>query len=266
MIATTSFRRWTLCLFAIGLLVHLVTFHLVRGKLIIDPGEEGYKQAMARLSAGDPLIGSQSELDDLGRIAWRIVENNGKKPGNFYIHYLDKLDTMERFHHIAHQPFTHHKYVATDIWINSLSVYGERERSWGFAETYTQRADRFLILQLLVDRLSREMSSVEEHFSCYVEVFEGMAFHQQPGRAKVILSIARMAQQDPVFAGWVVSTLLSRTFQSYTELNLWHALSTNPTFDHLETLTKIKATTDTPKKSLHPEKIAQIFAQLIASN
>lgn len=229
-------KKALVIVFGILLVIHLLSFHYIRGTRIEAPTATSFEAALNRLSEDGTLISSQVDMDDLGAVAWQIVERSGRSPGVFYVHYIDELDWIEKFHHLAHQPFTGLKTCYTDIWVNSLTCYGKKEASWGFSSIESLTADKFAILILLIDRLSREMSNFSEHISCYVEVLQGMKVHTLKGRAAIYQMICQLAKENENFKTWLLKMLNERNplYISSSERQMWGLLRMNPSYGQLE--------------------------------
>jgi len=233
-------RKNILIFLSVFFVLHIISFHYKRGELIQPTQKTDAHKAVQSLSENNTYISSQKDMDALGALAWYIVKNNQKKPGQFYVYFIPEMDLIEKFHHLAHQPFTGIESCYTDIWINTLTTYGIEEPSWGIPKMKATKADKFAILQILIDRLLRETSNIGEHFSCYIEIFDGMPVHTLKGRAKCYQFIFNVAKNDPTIKDWVLTQLQNRPYNyvSPVERKMWQVLNKNPS---LETLNKLVA-------------------------
>lgn len=221
------------------LAVYLAVFHRVRGSLIEKPSDpKEYSRAIRRLSQRNLTIRSQEDIDDLGIVAHRIVTAADLAPGSFRVMYLPRLDTREKLHHLFHQPFTGLADIYADIWINSCTVYGHKEPTWGSGKCSVRPADKLSILIILIDRLKRGKSSLGEHIGAYAEVFTGMKLHTLPGRASCYALLMEQCVNDSKLADLAQRNLRKRTQSSFddTEAAFWNYMADQSTHEALENL------------------------------
>ena len=163
---------------------------------------------------------------------------SGHSPGSFYVLFLPQLDTREKLHHLAHSPFTGLNTIYADIWLNSCTVYGSRESTWGIHRSSVYPADKLSVLLILIDRLKRGKTSLQEHFGAYIEVFSGMELHSLPGRARCWLLLMKQCAKDDGLANFVERQLEERLTDQIdmAERDLWNHLLKLPTRNDLEML------------------------------
>ncbi len=184
-------------------LAYLPLFHSVRGEQIVEPSENEYRKAVARMVHGPVTVHSTEDMQDLGALAWHTVREAGHSPGSFYVLFLPQLDIREKLRHLAHSPFTGLYSIYADIWLNSCTVYGSRESTWGIRRSSVYPADKLSVLLILIDRLKRGKTSLQEHFGAYIEVFSGMELHSLPGRARCWLLLMKQCAKDDGLANFV---------------------------------------------------------------
>jgi hypothetical protein len=218
--------------------LHIPPFHLVRGSMILPTDEAVLQRSISALVVNNSLVKSQLDLERLGIIAQHVVSNDGTKTGEFRVLFLNQLDGLEKFHHLVHQPFTGYNRLFTDIWINSLTVYGTAESTWGVNSPTVIPADQLGILLLLVDRLQRGYGEAFEHVQCYVEIFTGMSFYTVSGRATVYRRVLKLAKSNPTFRTWLRHRLVNRssTYIDDVELRFWNLLAADPSVETLNRL------------------------------
>ena len=191
-------------------LAYLPLFHRVRGEQIVEPSENEYRKAVAGMVHGPMTVHSTEDMQDLGALAWRIVREAGHSPGSFYVLFLPQLDIREKLHHLAHSPFTGLDSIYADIWLNSCTVYGSRESTWGIRRSSVYPADKLSVLIILIDRLKRGKTSLQEHLGAYIEVFSGMELHSLPGRARCWVLLMKQCAKDDGLANFVERQLEER--------------------------------------------------------
>jgi hypothetical protein len=233
-------------------LVYLSLFHRVRGEQIVEPSESEYRQAVARMVHGPVTVHSTKDMQDLGALAWHIVKQSGHSPGSFYVLFLLQLDTREKLHHLAHSPFTGLNSIYADIWLNSCTVYGSSESTWGIRNSSVYPADKLSVLLILIDRLKRGKTSLQEHFGAYIEVFSGMELDSLPGRARCWLILIKQCAKDDRLAHFVERQLEQRRTEhiDLAEWDLWNHLLRQPTQKNIELL----AASDTTPVALELSK------------
>ena len=209
------------------LFCYVGVFHYVRGDRIL-PTTEGDLQSIFLNLPHNSLVQSQSQLNDIGRLAWFTVNRTNQTPGIFYLKYLSKLDNLERFHHLIHQPFTGYQTLFTDIWINSASVYGTVEPSWGIGDVQVNTANSLAMFLLIIDRLQRGYSSPTEHIQCYFEIFSGMDYYTTKGKAEVYKRVLPYAAKSVLFRNWLIREIHNRpqNLLDRNELSFWNNLAT----------------------------------------
>lgn len=248
------------------LVIYLAVFHRVRGRLIKRPRHiSEYAAAVRRLSQVRMTIRSQRDMDDLGIVAHRAVTGARLIPGSFRVMYLPRLDAREKLHHLSHGPFTGLNNIYADIWINSCTVYGHGEPTWGTGECMVGPADKLSILIILIDRLKRGKGTLGEHIGAYGEVFTGMKLHTLPGRASCYIILIRQCARDPALAALVRRHLRRRTQNAVdeTEAAFWLYMANQPTSEALENL----AASETPPAASETEYASHvdIFLKLLES-
>lgn len=219
-------------------LLHLFLIHYVRGEQIVDPTEEEYRFAVTRMYRDPITVRSMEEMQDLGAVAWRIVGKAGFSPGSFHVLFLPRLDLREKFHHFIHSPFTGLDSIYADIWFNSCTVYGLSEPTWGVRPSGVYPADKLSVLIILIDRLKRGKTSLQEHFGAYVEVFSGMELYTAPGRARCWVLLMKECARDERLADFVERQLELRRAAGIdmAERDLWNYLQNHPDRRALEAL------------------------------
>ncbi len=222
---------------------YLILFHTVRGNSVESPDDWKYGKAVSRLNEG-LLVDSQQNMDDLGAVAHRTVEDTGLDPGPFKVLFLPELDTLEKLHHYFHSPFTGLADMYTDIWLNSCTTYGRESPTWGTQPSRVRQADRLSMLIILIDRLKRQKTLFGEHTGAYVEVFAGMELHSLPGRARCYDILFQQCAADPGLTRFVLNQLKKRNFKALdeSEIGFWNYMAQRPTREGLTVL----AESDTP--------------------
>jgi len=236
-------RRWARScagVAACGVAVVLGVGHTVRGTPVARPSDEQYALALARAAAGGALVQSQEAMNDLGALAYRVVEASGRAPGPFYVHHLPRLDLLERLRHVFHGPFTGLRSIYADVWINSCTTYGARESTWPPGRAAVYPADKLSILVMLIDRLKREKSGAGEHFGAYLEMVRGMELHTVRGRATCYVLLVEACAADPDLAAFVHRQLGARdpAWVDPSERELWRLLAAAPTYETLAALAR----------------------------
>ena len=97
------------------------------------------------------------------------------------------------------------------------------------------------MLLILIDRLKRGKTSLQEHFGAYIEVFTGMELHSLPGRARCWLLLMKQCAKDDGLANFVERQLEERRTEhtehiDLAEWDLWNHLLKLPTRKNLEML------------------------------
>ena len=231
--------RWgVVCVLLVLSLAHLSLFHSVRGERIVDPPEDEYQRAVARMYHGPITVRSTEDMQDLGAVAWRTVSEAGFSPGSFYVLFLPQLDVREKFHHFFHSPFTGLDSIYADIWFNSCTVYGLGEPTWGIRRSGVYPADRLSVLIILIDPLKRGKTSLQEHLGAYIEVFSGMELYSMPGQARCWVLILNQCARDDRLADFVERQLDLRRTEGVdlAERDLWNYLQKHPARRALEAL------------------------------
>ena len=183
-------------------------------------------------------VRSTKDMQDLGAVAWRTVSEAGLSPGIFYVLFLSQLDIREKLHHFFHSPFTGLDSIFADIWFNSCTVYGLSESTWGIRRSRVYPADKLSVLIILIDRLKREKTSLQEHLGAYIEVFSGMELHSPPGRARCWVLLMKQCARDDRLADLVERQLELRRTEGIdmAERDLWNYIFKQPTRNALELL------------------------------
>ncbi len=231
--------RWgVVCVLLVLSLAHLSLFHSVRGERIVKPSVEGYRRSVTRMFHGPITVRSTEDMQDLGAVAWRTVSEAGFSPGSFYVLFLPQLDVREKFHHLFHSPFTGFDSIYADIWFNSCTVYGSGESTWGIRRSGVYPADKLSVLIILIDRLKRGKTSLQEHFGAYIEVFSGMELYSMPGRARCWALLMKQCARDDRLADFVERQLALRRTEGLdsAERDLWNYLQKHPARRTLEAL------------------------------
>jgi hypothetical protein len=229
-------------------LAHLFLFHSVRGERIVEPSGDEYRRAVARMYHDPITVRSTEDMRDLGAVAWRAVGEAGFSQGSFYVLFLPQLDLREKFHHFIHSPFTGLDSIYADIWFNSCTVYGLSEPTWGIRQSGVYPADKLSVLIILIDRLKRGKTSLQEHFGAYVEVFSGMELYTLSGRARCWVFLMKQCARDERLADFVERQLELRRVEGVdlAERDLWNTLQKHPTRRTLETLAASELTPSPP--------------------
>jgi hypothetical protein len=219
-------------------LAHLFLFHSVRGERIVEPLEDEYRRAVARMNHDPTTVRSGNDMRDLGALAWRTVGEAGFSPGSFHVLFLPRLDLREKFHHFIHSPFTGLDSIYADIWFNSCTVYGASEPTWGIRISGVYPADKLSVLIILIDRLKRGRTSLQEHFGAYIEVFAGMELYSMSGRARCWVLLMKQCARDERLADFVERQLELRRVEGIdqAERQLWNTLQNHPARKNLEAL------------------------------
>jgi hypothetical protein len=216
----------------------LLLFHHVRGERIDVPTEGEYRLAVTRINRDPITVHSMEAMRDLGVVAWRTVAEAGFSPGSFHVLFLPRLDLREKFHHFVHSPFTGLDAIYADIWFNSCTAYGLSEPTWGIRGSGVYPADKLSVLIILIDRLKRGKTSLQEHIGAYAEVFSGMELYTLPGRARCWVLLMKQCARDGRLADFVERQLEQRRIGGIdtAERDLWNYLQTDPTRRALEAL------------------------------
>jgi len=219
-------------------LAHLFLFHSVRGEGIVEPSAGEYQRAVAGMIHEPVTVRSAKDIRDLGAVAWRTVAEAGLSPGSFRVLFLPRLDQREKFHHFIHSPFTGLDAIYADIWFNSCTVYGLSEPTWGVRSSVVHPADKLSVLIILIDRLKRGKTSLQEHVGAYVEVFTGMELYTVSGRARCWVLLMKQCARDEQLAGFVERQLVQRRVEGIdaAERGLWNYLQKHPAGGALEAL------------------------------
>ncbi|MFH0788519.1 MAG: hypothetical protein V2B13_13025 [Pseudomonadota bacterium] len=235
---TRKMNRAVLLVLLALVLAHLSLFHYVRGERIVKPSTDAYQRSVARLVNGPVMVRSTEDMQDLGVVAWRVVGEAGLLPGSFYVLFLPKLDIREKLHHFFHSPFTGLDSIYADIWFNSCTVYGLNESTWGIRRSRVYPADKLSVLIILIDRLKREKTSLQEHLGAYIEVFAGMELHSMPGRARCWVLLMKQCIRDDKLTALVERQLELRRTEDIdaAERDFWNYLQNQPTRNSLELL------------------------------
>jgi hypothetical protein len=197
-----------------------------------------FAQAVRRITFGSTRVKSQADMNDLGAVAYRAVEQAGLKPGVFYVQFLPKLDTREKLHHMLHSPFTGLRSIYTDIWINSCTTYAVTEPTWSLGKAQVYPADCLSILIILIDRLKREKSAAAEHFGAYIEVLRGMELHTVRGRASCYILLVDLCAGDRELTLFIQRQLRRRGLDMIdkSESEFWRCIAASPTYRTLRDL------------------------------
>lgn len=224
-------------------LAHVALFHNVRGLKIVDPSDDQYERAVARMYSGPMTVCSTEEMQDLGSVAWKTVSQAGLSPGSFYVFFLPQLDTREKLHHFFHSPFTGLDSIYADIWFNSCTVYGLRESTWGIHRSNVYPADKLSVLLILIDRLKREKTSMQEHLGAYIEVFSVRELNSPQRQAQSWVLLMKQCANDDKLADLVERQLEMRQTENIdmAESDLWNYISKQPTKASLEVLAATQA-------------------------
>ena len=231
-------KRFLVFILLLFFLAYLSLFHHVSGAQIVEPSENEYRQAVAGMVHGPVTVHSTKDMRDLGALAWRTVRESGHSPGSFYVLFLPQLDVREKLRHLAHSPFTGLDSIYADIWLNSCTVYGSRESTWGIRRSSVYPADKLSVLLILIDRLKRGKTSLQEHVGAYIEVFTGMELDSLPGRARCWMLLIKQCAKDDGLANFVERQLEERRTDQVdlAEKELWNHLLKLPTRKNLEML------------------------------
>jgi hypothetical protein len=226
------------CVLLIVSLAYISLFHSVRGERIVEPSDEKYRRSVSRMYNGPMTVRSAEEMQDLGALAWRIVSKAGLSPGSFYVLFLPQLDIREKLHHFFHSPFTGFDSIYADIWFNSCTVYGLGESTWGIRRSSVYPADKLSVLIILIDRLKRGKTSLQEHLGAYIEVFSGMELYSMAGRARCWVLLMEQCARDDRLADFVERQLELRRTEGIdlAERDLWNFILKQPTRNALEAL------------------------------
>jgi hypothetical protein len=240
-------RKLKLTLYGIAIplfLIYVLFFHITRGTVITRPTDDEYVRAIQALRYGTLTVRTVEDMQNLGTVAWRVVEEADLAPGTFYVHHLPQLDTKEKLRHFFHSPFTGLESIYTDIWLNSCTTYGLGEPTWGVRESKVYPAAKLSMLLILVDRLKRERSSIQEHFGAYREVLTGMELHTLQGRTRCWVILLEQCGRNEAMAGFVESQLRMRRAQDIdgAEWDFWSYVNKQPTRNAIEIL----ASSETP--------------------
>ena len=103
------------------------------------------------------------------------------------------------------RPFTLHRSIF-DIrryLAELLHCLRIEESTWGIRRSRVYPADKLSVLLILIDRLKRGKTSLQEHFGAYIEVFSGMELHSLPGRARCWLLLMKQCAKDDRLANFV---------------------------------------------------------------
>ena len=201
---------------AAAFVVWLAAMFYVRGEPV-PPGDATHIDALiAQLASGSPTILSQADLTSVASAAAALTIEEGRHPGPFYVLFLERLDLLEKFHHLMHGPFTGIQRMYCDVWIDSVSTYGRPEVTWGLRPVVVRPALKLPLLLFLMDRLAREKTAIGEYTGAVFEAFAGMDMHTVPGRARLWERVFTAAQRHPVLAEWVAAQL-SLTDPAWTD-------------------------------------------------
>lgn len=247
------------------LLAHVFLFHHVRGERIDDPSAERYEISVTRLYRGPITVRSIGDMLDLGTVASRIADEAALTQGSFYVHFLPQLDFTEKLRHFLHSPFTGLDSIYADIWFNSCTAYGVSEPTWGIRKSRVHPADKLSVLILLIDRMQRGKSDLQEHLGAYIEVFSGMPVHSLPGRARCWALLLKQCARDDMLADFVEHQLVRRRAEGIdlAERQFWDYLAKQPTRNALEVLA---ASDGPPIRMEHGNTVGHqyVFKELLA--
>ncbi|MBI4861873.1 MAG: hypothetical protein HY815_16690 [Candidatus Riflebacteria bacterium] len=229
-------RPLLLLLGALVLLVAALFFH-VRGEPI-GSAPPSADRAIERMASGLPGIASPSDLMAVGDVAAALTREAGLAPGPFRLHFLPGLDLLEKFHHLAHGPFTGIRRMYCDIWINSLTTYGRPERTWGFGPVDVRASLKLPPLILLLDRLGRQKSARAEYTEAVFEAFRGMEVHEVAGRSRIWLRLVAASVRHPLLALFVREQLghYDLAWSDSAEVRMWWELEADPRLERLREL------------------------------
>ena len=200
-------------------------FH-VRGVPVAPPPDPAQlPELIARMASGSPTILSQAELERLAAVASGLTVQEGRRPGPFHVLYLERLDTLEKFHHLMHQPFTGIRRMYCDVWIHSVTTYGTPEATWGLGRVVVSPALKLPIFLFLLDRLGRENTAFGEYTGAVFEAFRGMEMHTVEGRARLWERVFTACLRQPVLADWAAEQLAleNPAWTDDAELDYWRA-------------------------------------------
>lgn len=199
-------------------------FH-VRGVPLAPAAPERLTGLIARLAVSSPIILSQDDLEGVGAVASALTAAEGRRPGPFHVLYLDRLDALEKFHHLMHQPFTGIRLMYCDMWIHSVTTCGTPEATWGLGRVLVRPSLKLPILLFLMDRLAREKSAAGEYAGAVFEAFAGMEMHGADGRARLWERVFSAAATRPVLADWVAEQLRMQdpAWSDGAEVRYWKA-------------------------------------------
>lgn len=189
------------------LTIWLAFMFFVRGERIAPPDPARLAENIARLASGSPTILSQADLERVAAVASGLTASEGRRPGPFHVLYLERLDTLEKFHHLMHQPFTGIRRMYCDVWIHSVTTYGTPEATWGVGPVVVRPALELPIFLFLMDRLAREKTTAGEYTGAVFEAFAGMDMHTVAGRGRLWERVFSACQRWPVLADWVAEQL-----------------------------------------------------------
>lgn len=228
---------------AVLLFASFLGLHWVRGTAVPACGESGFDASLDRVIKGAPHIESLEDALDVGALASCIVRERGLKPGPFYVHFLPQLDLLEKTRHAIHSPFNDIERLFTDIWLHSLTVYGREEPSWGVRPVTVHPALKLPILQILIDRLSRQKTAWEEHYEAILEAIGGMDLARLDGRARVWDVLLTAAVRHPRLGGFLSDQLqhYDVALMDTSEILFWRSLSSNPTRWRVQQLSRPQA-------------------------
>lgn len=215
---------------ALAFAVWLGLMFFVRGVRVAPAPPERLAELIANLVTGSPIILSQADIERVAAVASALTAAEGRRPGPFHVLYLERLDPLEKFHHLMHQPFTGIRTMYCDVWIHSVTTYGRPEPTWGFGRVLVRPALKLPILLFLMDRLEREQSAAGEYAGAVFEAFAGMDMHRLPGRARLWERIFGAAETRPVLADWVAEQLRMQdpAWTDAAEVGFWRARGPDP--------------------------------------
>lgn len=210
--------------------VWLAFMFFVRGELVRPPDPSRLPELIVRLASGSPTILSQADLERVAAVASGITASEGRTPGPFHVLYLERLDTLEKFHHLMHQPFTGIQRMYCDVWIHSVTTYGTPEATWGVGQVVVRPSLELPMLLFLMDRFAREKTTAGEYTGAVFEAFSGMEIYTPQGRARVWERLFHACRRWPVLSDWVAEQLAQwdPDWTDASERDYWRAKGPDP--------------------------------------
>lgn len=264
---STLRRRPLRTSFALLSIAAFVALEWVRGHAI-EADERPLESILHEVAGGEATIGSQIDLDRVGRLAHALVRAEGKSPGPFYLQFLPALDHLEKIRHLVHAPFVgNYTNLYCDVWIHSLTTYGSRELTWTLTRTHVRPALELPILLFLLDRLGMERTVLQERFGAVFEATRGMSMHELSGRARLWDRVLRHAVKYPEMGDFLQAQLRSYDWDAVegAEIQFWREMSLESTRARVETLmVGASATQETPHPIHGIMKVRELIATYAA--